>query len=62
MTDFAKIKGVQEIFREIDIKELMNKKNIQDFNKIEKFKNSKKIGFEGVLGALKVISLSAHFL
>ena len=41
MTDFAKIKGVQEIFREIDIKELMNKKNVQNFKKIEKFKNSK---------------------
>ena len=41
MTDYAKIKGVQEIFREIDIKELMNKKNVQDFNKVEKFKNSK---------------------
>ena len=41
MTDFAQIKGVQEIFREIDIKELMNKKNVQDFNKVEKFKNSK---------------------
>ena len=53
----------EEIFREIDIKELMNKKNVQDFNKIEKFKNSKigEIGFGGVLGALKVISLSAHF-
>ena len=41
MNDFAKIKDVQEIFREINIKELMNKKNVQDFNKIEKFKNSK---------------------
>jgi len=41
MTDFAKIKGVHETLREIDIKELMNKKNVQDFNKIEKFKNSK---------------------
>ena len=41
LTDFAKIKGVQEIFRKIDIKELMNKNNVQDFNKIEKFKNSK---------------------
>ena len=62
MTDFSKIKGVQEIFREIDIKELVNKKNVKDFNNIEKFKNSKseKIGF-GVLGALKVISLSPHF-
>ena len=38
MTDFVKIKGVQEIFREIDIKKLMKKKNVQDFNK---FKNSK---------------------
>ena len=41
MTGFAKTKGVQEIFRKIDNKKLMNKKNVQDFNKIVKFKNSK---------------------
>ena len=41
MADFSKIKGVQEIFRKIDTEELMNKKNVQDFNKSEKFKNSK---------------------
>ena len=41
MTDLAKIKGIQEIFKRITIKELMNKKNVQDFDKINNFKNSK---------------------
>ena len=54
MTDFVKIKGVQEIFRKITVRELMNKKNVQDFNKIKKklrIPRLEKIGFEGDLGA-----------
>ena len=55
MTDFAQIKGVQEIFREIDIKELMNKKNVQDFNKVENLRipRSEKIGLDKAPVALR---------
>ena len=65
MTDYAKIKGVQEIFWEIDIKELMNRIKTMFRTstrlKILRIPRSEKIGFESVLGALKVISVSAHF-
>ena len=53
---------LQEIFGKISVRVLMDKKNVQDFSYIEKHENYlKKIGLEGDLGALKVISLNAHF-